>query len=609
MLRIIDYQMEFLLILGWMLFFASKESLVYFLGSALLIGFFAIRNIYRLKNIALSTFSSLLLAVNAIFILLSFFSVCYLNSILLLSDFLLISGYFFLFFKDRRQETGLLHLLLYLVSVFSLVTVLRVVFSLAEPGKPLFISTIHEGIISGLGVLLAVYYLLNRKNWLYWVLLLFNIAGVFVSRSKAAFIGIVFFSLVLMVASFFSRPEGIKKRLLFPGILTGLLIAAVILVFIIPNPMKSSFLYSIQKDPYALNRIDIWAMSLRIFNDHAATGVGLNNFQEVCGQYNFKQTRGPANYFKLPSNTHNDYLQVMAETGVAGLLILLGLFYLLLRKLVSSSWFDINLMLLLFILFQAFFFNVLFNGFFIFLFLFLLKNLLEEQVTFKSFSRQFKASVVCLFVIIFTAGYLFPWLSGQWTARADRSTNPVRVYSLLNNAGYVNPLDHRIHYLKALSLYRYFKRNANLDAFSEAINRLKSSQRLNRYYIPAYLLEADLFLELLEKKVKYVGMEDEILPALETAEIYAPFNPFIKLTKAELYLAFNRPEQAKQEALNALRLEPEYVAALYFLQRHFQYFGNEATFSANIHAIRAKAKALNPEPGHYLYRLYDIPKK
>jgi tetratricopeptide (TPR) repeat protein len=205
------------------------------------------------------------------------------------------------------------------------------------------------------------------------------------------------------------------------------------------------------------------------------------------------------------------------------------------------------------------------------------------------------------------AGYLFPWIADGLIKKSQKAAHPVEAFSLLKKAGYLNPLDQNIHYLKAFSLYNYFKKTSSLEAFYDAVNHLKKAQRLNKYFINAYLLESDLYLGLLKKKIKYVSMDEEIIEPLEKAEVYAPVDPFIKLNKARIYLEFNKNVQAKKEALKAVNLEPEFVAALYFLQRNFNYFGDEKTFKQKINKILDKAEQLKPEPGHYLYRLYEIP--
>jgi O-antigen ligase len=594
---IINHKIEFFFILGWTLFYPQKENPLYFLGFALLMCLILLKNIYFMKTIGLSYFSHFLAIFNFIFILSGFFSTYVFKSVLLCCDILLVSCYFILFYYERSKETDYFHWLAYIISALSLTDIILYVVSPPGQRHIFFVSAIHEGIISGLGVLILCYYLLKKWNRWFFILLVLNLGGIFISQSKAAYIGTVIFLLLMIL--------GQKKRLV------PFLVLFVILTFVIPNPIRSMFYYSLKKDPYVLNRIDIWKMSWRIFQDHLLTGVGLDNFSEVSGQYNFKQTRGPANYGKVPRLPHSDYLKLMAELGLWGLLIILLLFYFLAKKIFSAGLLKIPVILLLYLLFQALLFNILFNPFFLFVLLFLLRNTLVEEpdVTYRSFSPRLKLFLASLLVFVWLVGYLFPWFAGTFLKKAQESRHPVQAFDALKKAEYLNPLDQNVYYLEALSLYRYFKQTSDLEAFAAVLDNLGKVEHLNRYFINAYLLEADLYLELLAKGIKYSSMDKEILAPLEKAEKVAPVNPFIKLSKARVYFEFNQQDRARQEAINAITLEPEYVAALFFLQEHFNWSQDEKIFRDKIAAILKKAGKLNPEPGHYLYRLYQVPGK
>jgi len=593
-----NYKIEFLSILTWLLFFPlkEKEPLLFFLGFALLMCFILLKNIYFMKTIGLSHFSHFLMVFNFILILSVLFSNYIYKSILLLSDILLISCYFTLFYNDRRKETDYFHLIAAIISVFSFINVILYVIPVFERGHIFFVNPIHEGIISGIGVLISLYYLLKKWNPRFFILLIVNLGGVFVSQSKATFIGIVIFAFLLLWSK--------QKKLI------SILALFIILSFIIPNPIRSMFYHSLKKDPYAFERINIWKMSLTIFKDHLLTGVGLDNFSEVSKRYNFKQTHGPANYFKVPRIPHSDYLKLMTELGLVGLVLILVLFFFLAKKIFSSSLFEPSIILLLYLLFQAFLFNILFDHIFFFIFLFLLKNLLEEEqhVTFRSFTPPLKFFLSSLLIFVLLVGYLLPFLSNIFIEKFKKSPDPVQAYNWLKKAGYLNPLDKDVYYLKAEYLHRYLKQTFNLEAFYEAVNNLKQAQRLNPYFSDAYRLEFQLYEELL-KRVKYASLEEEVLAPLIKAEVYEPVDPFIKFTKALVYFEFNKINKAKEEAIKAVALEPEYAAALYFLQRNFNYFPDETAFQEKIAKIVKKAREWNPKPGHYLYKLYEIPRQ
>ncbi len=588
---------EFLSILAWMLFFpksGSKESAyIYFLVAAILIILWSIRNIIFLKNIALSCFSNFLAVFNLVLIVSIFFSVYHFSSIYFYADILAISFYTVLFFYDKSKKDEYFNYLAYLLSLFSLLNIVYYcMFGSDKPGL-FFSNPILQGIACGIGVLITLYYILKKFDWILLILLLVNSGGVFVSRSKAAFIGVVLFALLLVILHN-------KKLIVIPAFLA-------ILTFIIPNPIKDAFYFSIKKDPYAYDRIHIWQAAVDIFKDHPSTGVGPENFAEVSKKYNFKQTKGPANYFKVPRQTHNDYLKLLAETGLPGLLILAVLLFYIFRKIFSSSLFDITKILLLYLLFQAFFFNILFHLFFLFLFIFLAKILFEQELFFKSFHLPAKFISIFSLLFLFAICYLLPLLSNMSIEKAKKSDHPVETINLLKKAAYLNPLNIEPLYLEAYYSMNYFKQTADLEYFGRSLESIKKAQRLNRHFTPAYILESDIYYSLFDRfKSGYVSVE-EIVSPITKAEKFAPYDPFIKLHKAEVFLQFGRKEAAKKAAFSALEVEPDFISALYFLQRNFNYFKDESIFQAKLKQIKEKIKRVSRAPGTYLYELYKIP--
>ena len=261
-LSLLKQETGFLLIMAWILFFPTKTSNLYFLTSSLVILFFLLKDLYFIKNVSLSSFSYGLVAFNLVLIISVFFSHYYLKSILLVSDIFLISVYFFLFYFDRSDEKKYFYLILYLLSFFSLFCVLNIILSFFDKKNIFFENPILQGIVSGIGVIIAFYYLLKKFKPLLFFFVLINVGGVYISSSKAAFLGTIL-SIFFMVV--------LRKKIIIP-----IVIVCVILTFVIPNPIKNMFYFSLKNDPYAFNRIDIWNQSLRMFGDHLIAGVGLN---------------------------------------------------------------------------------------------------------------------------------------------------------------------------------------------------------------------------------------------------------------------------------------------------------------------------------------------
>lgn len=592
-LGMLNPKVEFVFLLCWMLFFPWKDSPLYFPTIVLFIVLLSFRNMYFMKNLSLSSFSYSLLAFNLLAIFSVFFAVYRRPSILWVSGISLISFYFILFFLDKRSEDDYFYLMVYIISAVSLFQVIDFMIPGIDRRNFFFPNPIFQGVVSGIAVLVMVYYLLRKFHWPFFGLLVLNVAGVYVSESKAAFIGTAGICLLMVL---------LKKKKLIP-VAAGL----ILLTFIIPNPIRDMFVFSIKHDPYAANRLDIWKMSLDIYKDHPVLGVGPENFSEVSRQYNFKQSHGPANYFKRPRSPHSDYFKLLSETGSVGLIFMFFFGFVLVKRIVSLPLFNLSTLLILYLLFQALVFDVIFHFFFFFIFLFLLKNLFEQQLIYKSFTLPLKVSCIFLLVLTFTAGYLLPYFSQSLAGKSLKTNDLVARFNLSNKAGYLDPLDADIHYLKAVALFHYFKETTNLESFYSAVESLKKVQQLNPYFIDAYWVESDLYAHLLQENVNNAGLREEITAPLAAAEQYDPSNPFLKLRKAEIYLRFDFKEEARQEAIKSLELEPDYVMALYFLQVNFNYFPDEGTFEQRIARIREKANQYQPEPGTYLYKLFEIP--
>ena len=173
---------EFLFILGWLLFFPGKDSPLYFMVFACLMVIVSFRNIFFMKNLSLSGFSYFLIGFNGLLIFSVFFSVYRFQSILFISDIILISLYFILLFFDKENEDGYFRLLAYVISVLSVVKVVHSVVPVFSTKNVFFSNLIFQGVASGIAVLILFYYLLKKFNGVYLVLLVVNGAGVFVSE-------------------------------------------------------------------------------------------------------------------------------------------------------------------------------------------------------------------------------------------------------------------------------------------------------------------------------------------------------------------------------------------------------------------------------------------
>ena len=590
-LKMFNEDIEFFSILIFLLFFPEKTSVLYYLLFAFLIVIFLTRKILVSKNIGSSGFTIFLLTFNIILITTSFFSVYLLNSILFFFDIFLISFYFLFGFHETSGDGKRITNIAYLISFFSFVRIL--IFFITGSNTFFFKNPILSGVLSGFAILILLYNLMEIFKLHEFVFIVISTIALYISGSKAAFLGVIFFSFIMIL---------IKKKKLIP-----IFIFLIAVTFIIPNPIGNMFVKSVYNDPYSKNRIDIWFLSAKMFTAFPFTGVGPDNFGEVSQQFNFKQLKGPANYFKVPRSPHNDYLKIVSENGIFGLIFIIMFFFFLFRRILSGSVYDIKKILVLYLLFQSFLFNIIFKTFFFFLFLYLLRSLFPETKKYISNSPILKLSIFFILFITIIAGYIFPYISDSKLNKVKMEIeNSVNLINLEQSAK-LNPIDARIYYMKSVINFKMFNKNSNPNFFSNALYNLEKAKMFNGYFLNSYLLESDIFLSILKRGIKYTGLKNEILAPLDQYLIYNPFDPFVVLEKASINMKFGDLQQAEKEAVKALEIEPDFISAIYFLQKNFNYYESDYLFSNKVEKIRKKIKGMHFKKGTYLYSIFKIP--
>jgi len=589
-------EIELGLLLAWALLFPAKESHLYFMGFALLLAAFSLKSIRALATIALTRFSAFLLVFNAIFMASAFFSRHPEKSLFFCCDILLLSLWFSLFYIEPIDVNRYLRLVAAVISLSSLAVL--VFFSLRGgqgPAAQIFKNPIMQGIASALAVLVYLQALLQKYRHADVALLLLNLLSVIVSASKAAFLGLALFAAAMILA---------KRRKWIAWFAAFLL-----LLLLVPNPLRKMVHHSLTRDPYVFSRIDIWRMSANMFRHHFWTGVGPDLFMETAKRFNFPQDRGPARFNKLPESPHSDYWKILCENGLPGLAFVLLFLLVAIRRILSPPRFDLPKLLLAFLLFQMFFVNFIFSSFFLLLFLFLLYSFFHQGREFISLTPALRVFFAVLLVFIFLFMYLSPFVSDQLLKKSRLEKNVIRRFDLLNRAALFNPLDERVPLNKAELLRGFAKARNNLEAWGSAWENLRLAQKLDRNNLDALAAESALFHDFLEKYGQYPALADEILEPLRRAEELDPFNPFLKMQQAGILRGFGRDPEARRLVLAALELEPEYVAALVFIHEPGGDPAAETAWEKRIAQIQAKAKKMRAKPGSYMFHLLQMPEK
>jgi len=161
---------------------------------------------------------------------------------------------------------------------------------------------------------------LNRQALMAMGIIVFLLALIF-TRSRAGIVsGLVGFTAFSILARTGMKSLALQTRVLMGGIIVLLCIYT---MTIGAGPIVQRFL-ALGGD--GGSRIDIWRDSLQIIKDHPL-GIGLGNYENVFQVYNQSLASD-----KTVIHAHNDYLQLLVETGWIGFFTIMIGFFIFLGK-------------------------------------------------------------------------------------------------------------------------------------------------------------------------------------------------------------------------------------------------------------------------------------
>lgn len=159
-------------------------------------------------------------------------------------------------------------------------------------------------------------------------LLALSIGSIMLSLSRGGFLA------TLLTFAVFSRllvPANLTKRTRV-GMLVGSLALAALMLSVglwlgaSAIAERAMTLGDVSSDPSYQGRLDTWVRTLEMIRDHAVLGTGLGSFEfSFAGYY-------PAGTYLTWKEAHNDYLQFVAEAGLAGLGAALLALYVFMRR-------------------------------------------------------------------------------------------------------------------------------------------------------------------------------------------------------------------------------------------------------------------------------------
>ena len=212
-------------------------------------------------------------------------------------------------------------------------------FAAVEGNVRLRFSKYAELLITALPVLLVVSMYARRKAVRAAVTLASVIGwlGVMLSLSRGAFIAGVFGFAVMFGAIILIGPPAFRKRTVITAAIWVLLTVSVQFGFSFLSPIPSTADYisgsAGQGRESSLARVFIWKVGGQMARDHMFLGVGADNFGVAFNQsrasYRVNRPDDPPDERvadKTIERSHNEYLQILAELGIIGLLIFAAAF-------------------------------------------------------------------------------------------------------------------------------------------------------------------------------------------------------------------------------------------------------------------------------------------
>lgn len=219
-----------------------------------------------------------------------------------------------------------------------------------------------------------------RYKWLLILILLFFIFCIILLSSKSGI-----FSMIIILALFFSKYFFKSLKIALPAILTGLAVLIVLLFQFIPGNVNRFWDFeriiitgqiSETNKESTQARIYIWKDAVELIKEHPVLGYGTGDVKDALVKKYRKENFSFAAEEKL--NAHNQFLQTFIATGAVGfLLLILTLFFSLKLFLKNNSFVGISFMIIIFLNFMiesvletqaGVVFYALFNSLFIFKF-------------------------------------------------------------------------------------------------------------------------------------------------------------------------------------------------------------------------------------------------
>ena len=361
-----------------------------------------------------------------------------------------------------------------------------------------------------------------------------------------------------------------RKRVLLLGVVIFVTLMNTLPRYLLPNfgapstAARFQSMLEVETDPSGATRFAIWANSLAIFKDHPILGVGKGNFQFYYPLYNRRVTRDPSfTVEEKAAEAHNDYIQLLAETGILGAAGFFWILFLLAKKSWQSiSEKDLHLSGIVFaltaILAEAFWdfpFEHAVPTAFFWIYAGILWSAGSEhsRTLTRTPSRGITLAVAALLVVGCTAASIFSFMHFRAEYYYSRAVNgaydtqniPEKIdwaRKDFDQAIRLYPFDYRYYYWLGVLEMRSRKGESALRATLQALS-------LNPYHINT--------LNNLGVVYTYLGNLPKAIQAFETALRIWPYYVNVQNNLGQIYEKTGAKEKAVEAFRNTLQIDPK----------------------------------------------------
>ena len=152
------------------------------------------------------------------------------------------------------------------------------------------------------------------KKLLYFVAIALMASSLLLSGSRGGLVAFIAEIILLVILT--SRTKGKKNFVLKTGLSALLVIAAVGgAIFVGGDTSLTRFSEAAAADDISSSRTQTWSVTLKVIADNLPFGAGLGAYPQAYTKFD------PSGGFLRVEQAHNDYLQIVADAGVVGLVI------------------------------------------------------------------------------------------------------------------------------------------------------------------------------------------------------------------------------------------------------------------------------------------------